>query len=78
MTEHVCDIKQSYPGIPYEHDDFRGNMERRERIVRCRDCASIKPTTDGRRYCKRWSRIVPLDGFCWRGEAKNGEEAQEG
>lgn len=46
--------------------------------VRCRDCASIKPTTDGRRYCKRWSRIVPLDGYCWRGEAKNGEEAQEG
>lgn len=46
--------------------------------VRCRDCASIKPTTDGRRYCKLWSRIVPLDGYCWRGEAKNGEEAQEG
>lgn len=47
-------------------------------VVRCRYCASIKPTTDGRRYCMRWSRIVPLDGFCWRGEAKNGEEAQEG
>lgn len=46
--------------------------------VRCRDCASIKPTTDGRRYCKLWSRIVPLDGYCWRGEAKSGEEAQEG
>ena len=46
--------------------------------VRCRDCASIKPTTDGRRYCKRWSHIVPLDGFCWRGESKSGEEAQEG
>lgn len=47
-------------------------------VVRCRDCASIKPTTDGRRYCTRWSHIVPLDGFCWRGEAKSGEEAQEG
>ena len=47
-------------------------------VVRCRDCASIKPTTDGRRYCKRWSHIVHLDGFCWRGEAKSGEEAQEG
>ena len=46
--------------------------------VRCRDCASIKPTTDGRHYCTRWSHIVPLDGFCWRGEAKSGEEAQEG
>ena len=77
MTEHVCDIKQDYPGIPYEHEDFSGTMERRERIVRCRDCASIKPTTDGRRYCKRLSRIVPLGGFCWQGEAKNGEEAQE-
>ena len=47
-------------------------------VVRCRDCASIKPTTDGRRYFKRWSHIVPLDGFCWQGEAKSGEEAQEG
>lgn len=46
--------------------------------VRCRDCASIKPTTDGRHYCQRWSHIVPLDGFCWRGEAESGEEAQEG
>ena len=78
MTEYVCDIKQDYPGIPYEHEDFSGTMERREEIVRCRDCASINPTTDGRRYCKRWSHIVPLDGYCWRGEAKNGEEAQEG
>lgn len=77
MTEYVCDIKQDYPGIPYEHEDFSGTMERREEIVRCRDCASIKPTTDGRRYCKRWSHIVPLDGYCWRGEEKNGEEAQE-
>lgn len=78
MTEHVCEIKQDYPDVPWESDDFNGTVERREEIVRCRDCASIKPTTDGRRYCKRWSHIVPLDGYCWRGEAKNGEEAQEG
>lgn len=38
MTEYVCDIKQDYPGIPYEHDDFSGTMERIEEIVRCRDC----------------------------------------
>ncbi len=38
MTEYVCDIKQGYPGIPYEHDVFSGTMERREEIVRCRDC----------------------------------------
>lgn len=78
MTEHVCEIKQDYPDVPWESDDFSGTVERREEVVRCRDCASIKPTTDGRRYCKRWSHIVPLDGFCWRGEAKSGEEAQEG
>lgn len=78
MTEHVCEIKQDYPDVPWESDDFSGTVERREEVVRCRDCASIKPTTDGRRYCKLWSRIVPLDGYCWRGEAKSGEEAQEG
>lgn len=78
MTEHVCEIKQDYPDAPWESDDFSGTVERREEIVRCRDCASIKPTTDGRHYCPRWSHIVPLDGYCWRGEAKSGEEAQEG
>ena len=67
MKEHIFAVR-----------DEGGLEECRERVVRCRDCASIKPTTDGRRYCKRWSHIVPLDGYCWRGEAKSGEEAQEG
>lgn len=73
MTEYVFEIDES-------RADAMGSMpcKRREEIVRCRDCASIKPTTDGRRYCKRWSHIVPLDGYCWRGEAERGEEAQEG
>ena len=39
MTEYVCEITQDYPGIPYEHEDFSGTMERREEVVRCRDCA---------------------------------------
>lgn len=73
MNEYVFEIDET-------RADAMGSMpcKRREEIVRCRDCASIKPTTDGRRYCTRWSHIVPLDGFCWRGEAKSGEEAQEG
>lgn len=38
MTEHVCEIKQNYPYVPWESDDFSGTVERREEIVRCRDC----------------------------------------
>lgn len=71
--------------VPEHNADLSKMVDRDARFVhgiatavRCRDCASIKPTTDGRRYCQRWSRIVPLDGYCWRGEAKSGEEAQEG
>ena len=75
-AERVLSSKRYEDGLVESMVDPYG--ERREEIVRCRDCASIKPTTDGRRYCKRWSHIVPLDGFCWRGEAKSGEEAQEG
>lgn len=70
MTEYVCDIKQDYPGIPYEHDDLSGTMERREEVVRCRDCAhSWKDGTS----CNYFSdfddgliipAIVEPDGFC--------------
>lgn len=70
MTEYVCDITQDYPGIPYEHDDFSGNIERLEEIVRCRDCAhSWKDGTS----CNYFSdfddgliipAIVEPDGFC--------------
>ena len=75
VTEHVCEITQDYPGIPYEHEDFSGTMERRERIVRCRDCVKCRPTTDGRRYCSLWSHIVPPEGYCWRGEEAEDAEA---
>lgn len=31
-------------------------------VVRCRDCASIKPTTDGRRYRRAYRRVVEGGG----------------
>ena len=38
MTEHVCDMTDDYPDVPYGSDEYSGTVERRERIVRCRDC----------------------------------------
>lgn len=79
MTEHVCEITQDYPGIPYEHEDFSGTMERREEVVRCRDCGRAYRRGGGV-YCSRvlqWGsndRPAPLpvdpDGFCAWGERR--------
>lgn len=33
MTEHVCEITQDYPGIPYEHEDFSGTKKGCEKRV---------------------------------------------
>ena len=76
MTEHVCEITQDYPGIPYEHEDFSGTMERREEVVRCRDCVHWrKPNKHERSKCTGVMAFVEPtpDGFCaW---AKRREES---
>lgn len=37
-------------------------------VVRCRECSKLASTTDGRLYCTWHSRIVPEEGYCWKGE----------
>lgn len=37
-------------------------------VVRCRECSKRASTTDGRLYCTWHSRIVPEEGYCWKGE----------
>ena len=67
MTEHVCEITQDYPGIPYEHDEFSGTMERREEVVRCRDCVHWrKPNDYERSKCTGAMAFVEPtpEGFC--------------
>ena len=68
MTEHVCEITQDYPGIPYDHDEFSGSMERRELVVRCDDCAFFTfDDRTGHGWCDEWVGETDQDGFCWRG-----------
>ena len=83
MTEHVCEITQDYPGIPYEHEDFSGTMERREEVVRCRDCKHAVEHCDTEKLdCKHFSQWdyyedepghwpVEPDGFCAWGERRD-------
>ena len=73
MAEYVCDIREDYPGIPYEHDDFSGTLERRERIVRCRDCVHWrKPSKHERSKCTGVMAFVEPtpEGFCAWGERR--------
>lgn len=73
MAEYVCEITQDYPGIPYEHEDFSGTMERREEVVRCRDCVHWrKPNDYERSKCTgAMAYVEPTpDGFCAWGVRK--------
>lgn len=75
MTEHVCEIKQDYPDVPWESDDFSGTVERREEVVRCRDCVHWRRPTDRERSrCTGAMAFVEPtpDGFCAWGFPRNG------
>lgn len=71
--EYVCELTDDYPGIGFGDDEYSGTVERRERVVRCRDCKHAYQRGGGI-YCSlflRWGRNdnpVPLpvepDGFC--------------
>lgn len=77
MAEYVCDMTDDYPDIPYGADEYSGTLERRERVVRCRDCAHSR--REGRE-CWRFVddpdedferiAIAAPDGFCAWGVRK--------
>lgn len=65
MAEYVCDMTDDYPDVPYGSDEYSGTVERREEIVRCRDCDAYGQL-DG--FCDMLQRRVMPDGFCAWGE----------
>lgn len=38
MDEYIFEPTDDYPGVEFGSDDYSGTIERRERVVRCRDC----------------------------------------
>ena len=66
--EYVCDLTDDYPGIGFEDDEYSGAVERRERIVRCRDCRHAEPMPlpfSDRLICAHLDDMsVEPDGFC--------------
>ena len=74
MAEYVCELTDDYPGVPYGSDDYSGTVERRERIVRCRDCAHWRrPTYRERSRCTGAMAFVEPtpDGFCAWGRERD-------
>lgn len=67
MAEYICDMTDDYPDVPYGADEYSGTVERRERVVRCRDCEHATrcagPMATG-------ATSVPPDGFCAWGEPR--------
>ena len=68
MTEQISELMSNEITFDPLSGFMNVDIEFRERVTRCRDCAHCKPTTDGRRYCSLWSHIVPPEGYCWRGD----------
>ena len=76
MSEYVCETTDDYPDAPWGDDDYSGTVERRERVVRCRDCRKAVPVGGGL-LCDAWAYWdgtewmrpdTEPDGFCWKGE----------
>lgn len=69
--ECVCGIEDDYEGVPWGSDDYSGTVERRERIVRCRDCMHSRRdgwecwrlVDDPENDFERVACVQP-DGFC--------------
>ena len=67
MAEYVCDMTDDYPDVPYGSDEYSGTVERREEVVRCRDCAHWrKPSKHERSKCTGAMAFVEPtpEGFC--------------
>lgn len=74
MAEYVCDLADDYPGIEFGDEEYSGTCERREKVVRCRDCVNFRPPskTDRARCDGVFAFVEPdPDGFCAWG--KRGE-----
>lgn len=68
MAEYVCELTNDYPGIEFGDEDYSGTCERRERIVRCRDCRRSFEER-GELWCRGIvGPPVEPDGFCAWGE----------
>lgn len=76
MAEYVCELTDDYPDVPFGSDDYSGTVERRESIVRCRDCRYAEPmplSFSDLLICAYLDDMsVEPEGFCAWGEERNG------
>lgn len=89
MAEYVCELTDDYPDVPFSSDDYSGTVERRERVVRCRDCKYGDPFCDGSSYpgkidCLHFAQwdyyddepgvcVMEPDDFCSYGMMRDGD-----
>ena len=76
MAEYVCELTDDYPDVSFYSDEYSGTVERRERIVRCRDCKhAIMSYQDRYPRCAgpmvKEATLVDPDGFCAWGEERD-------
>lgn len=72
MAEYVCELTDDYPDVSFDSDDYSGTVERRERIVRCRDCEHGYQFCDSSSYAgwldclyfAEWDYYADVPGHC--------------
>ena len=82
-AEYICEMTDDYPDVPYDSDEYSGTIERRERVVRCRDCrhavGGFDTDTLNCLHFEQWDYYddqpgdwpVEPDGFCAWGEERD-------
>ena len=75
MSEYVCETTDDYPDVPWGDDDYSDTVERRERVVRCRDCIHFRPDKPKTSAPSRCTGVFTFvhpdpDGFCAWGMAR--------
>jgi len=62
-------FKEAIYGVVFDDRKQEGNIERREEIVRCRDCRFCMAYMAGA-YCDYMAHAIEPDGFCAWGERR--------
>lgn len=83
MAEYICVMADDCSDVLYGSDEYSGTVERRERVVRCRDCLYLEQGPEGLFGCLKFlvasdycADIPPSfcpypDGFCAWGERRD-------
>ena len=62
-----------YDRNQYDKGYADGKADAEAELVRCKDCDNLCPCGNGNYICSSWGSWTDLDGWCHKGERREGE-----